>query len=267
MITFPPKHLLLIGGVQSAGDIPVKLLLGTPLPVFVLFCGLAVTQTLGLPPSAAQAQEPNQKWGPITKGVRAGLSTDKIAYPVGEDIPLHITLENVSANAPIYDEPFRPRPAFGDFSSISIKITVQDEDGPLTPRWDSPSLSTTGGPSLCPAPYLSGKPAIIERNLRLFGLQPRIPGTYKITVNWSPYTTDIKNCDSVSSSGPAAQQEKPYVSVMSNPIFLEIVGPPSSDRNLLSSQYTACKRHFLLTDTSFGEKTALLDKKTHLEWI
>jgi len=220
-----------------------------------------------LPASSVRAAEIKRNWGQIEKGIRVDFTVDKLTYSVGEDVPLHIAVENVSGNSRIYGEPFRPRPAFGDDGSSGIKVTVQDDDGPLTPR-DSWGIGTSGGPSICPAPYPPGKPVQMEKTLHQVGLLPSTPGTYKITVTWSPYTTDLVTCEGAPRFDPTVPPEKPYVSVRSNPVFVQITGrSSSSEKEPSGSEYTAWKKHFLLTDTSFGEKTALLDTATHLEWL
>lgn len=169
----------------------------------------------------ADPSEIKRDWGPMKDGVRADLAVDKLAYAVGQDVPLHIALENVSATRKVYGEPFRPRPAFGDYSFFSVKVTVQGADGALTPQLDN-FPATISGPLLCPPSYLQGKPVYMEKSLRQLGLLPDKPGTYKIVVTWSPYTTDIQTCNAVPRFDPAAPPEKPFVSVMSTPVFLQV---------------------------------------------
>jgi len=244
-----------------------KHLLSGFVTLFVLVCGFAEAQTPEAHPSQVPVQRPAQNWGPTVKGVRAGLSIDKTTYLVGEDIALHIVFENVSAADPIYGEPFRPRTASDNFFS-SAKITVQDEDGPLVPTRgiQVEDLPMGGGPLSCPAPYLPAEPVRTEKSLHWVRLLPREPGTYKITVTWSPYTKDVPSCVPylITTIGPPPKKPAPYVSVTSNPVFIKIEGEPSSPNEL---DYTGWKGDFSLTDTSFGEKTALLDRATNLEWL
>jgi len=246
----------------------VKNLLGGLVILFTLVCGFAAAQAPQSQLSQAQVQEPAQNWGPIVKGVRAGLSIDKTTYRVGEDVPLHIVFENVSAADPIYGEPYRARPAFDVYFSSSGKVTVQDEDGPLIPTRPVTvaDLPTGGGPLRCPEPYSQGTPVRFEKSLNRVRLLPREPGTYKITVTWSPYTEDISTCQDylTAAAGPAPKLPSPFVFATSNPVFIRIEGDPFSANEL---DYTGWKGDFSLTDTSFGEKTALLDKATSLEWL
>jgi hypothetical protein len=229
--------------------------------LLVLLCGFADAR------HPSESGDAKQDWGPIEKGVRAGLTVDKLIYPVGEDVPLHIMVENVLATHPLYGGPFRPRTAFGYDDSDGIQVTVQNEDGSLNPR-NALRIAEGGGPLVCPAPYLLGRPVRIEKTLRKAGLLPSTPGTYKVTVTWSPFTTDITDCMAAPHFNPAAPPEMPYVSVTSNPVVLQITGEPSSSEKWpVLPEYTAWKKHFSLIDSSFGEKTALLDKRTHLEWL
>jgi hypothetical protein len=230
-----------------------------PLPESELLILPVSSETLDVTGTA----EIKRTWGPVQAGVRADLTVDRLNYPIGEDVVLHIAVENVSGTQPVYGEPFRPRPAFSGYRSSTVKVVVQDEDGPLTARLASSSAEAFGGPSVCPPPYPLGTPIQVEQSLRQLGLLPSKTGTYKITVTWSPYTSDILSCDAVPRSDPRAPPEKPFISVPSNAIFLQISGGPSP----FEAEYTEWKKHFSLTDTSFGEKTALLDKATHLEWL
>jgi len=205
-------------------------------------------------------------WGRIKKGVRADLTVDKLTYAVGEDVPLHIALENVSAAQPVFGEPYRLRPAFGGFSFLGVNVVVQDEDGPLTPRSRSLELNTasrSSGPPLCPPPYPPGVPVRMEKSLDQLGLLPTKPGVYRIVVTWSPYTRTAMPCQAVPDFDPKGPSAKPFVSVTSNPVVLTVTGGAPS----VEAEYMGWKNHFSLADTSFGEKTALLDRATHLKWL
>jgi hypothetical protein len=215
----------------------------------------------------ADASSIQRVWGKTEEGVRADLTLDTTEYSLGKDVPLHIAIENVSAAVRVYGEPFRPRPAFGNYLGNSLEVTVQDEDGPLVPQFNGLFPSTTGGPSLCPGSVGQGKPVSLEMSLGRLGLLPRKPGTYKIVVRWSPYTTQYSSCEEVPRWRPDAPQEKPFVTVTSTPVTIHIAGEARAKDVPEFPDYTAWKRRFELADTSFGEKTALLDKATRLEWL
>jgi hypothetical protein len=206
-------------------------------------------------------------WGDEQSGVRVGVSADKLTYELGEDILIHVFLENVSDSQPVYGEPFRPRPAY-DAEMGSVQIAVLDEDGPLPVRLDVNSVligRVGGGPSLCPAPFVRGVPVTLDRNLRRIGLLPPNPGAYKIVAVWKPYTTRFVSCDAVPGELPS-DLEQPFVTAKSGPVDINIAGVPNSNTSRVP-EYTEWRRSFELVDSSFGEKTALLDRATHLEWL
>jgi len=204
-------------------------------------------------------------WGDEQNGVRIGISSDKPNYQLGEDILIHVLLENVTASRPVFGEPFRPRPAY-DSELGGVQIAVLDEDGPLPVRLDDSIIigRLGGGPSICPAPFLPGVPVTLDRNLRRIGLLPPNPGTYKIVAIWKPYTTRYSTCDAVPRELPS-DLEQPFVTATSGPVYVDIAGVNSSNSRV--PEYTEWKRSFALVDTSFGEKTALLDLATHIEWL
>jgi hypothetical protein len=101
--------------------------------ILLFFCRRAGSQPLGLSRSSADGEESKRDRGPTTNGVRANPAVDKIIYAIGEDVLLHIAIENLSETQSIYDEPFRGHNRYYAGRTASIKITVQDEDGPLNP--------------------------------------------------------------------------------------------------------------------------------------
>ena len=141
-------------------------------------------------------------------GVRVGLSVDKLTYALGEDIALHVAVENGSASVPIFGEPFLRRPIFGNDNLIGLRVDVLDEDGPLRVQPPSPdTIRTGGGPSLCPTLFMKlAKPVAVEKSLRTLGLLPTRPGEYKIIVR---ARTPRKNasCDAFSASAPSQELE------------------------------------------------------------
>lgn len=219
--------------------------------------------------------EKKWNWGGELAGVRVGLSVDKLTYALGEDIALHVAVENGSASVPIFGEPFLRRPIFGNDNLIGLRVDVLDEDGPLRVQPPSPdTIRTGGGPSLCPTPFEVGKPVAVEKSLRTLGLLPTRPGEYKIIVRWSPYTAKNASCDAFSASAPSQKSgnlkpEQPYVTVTSTPLYIRVKADcdcADKDRGSIP-EYAGWQRDFALVDSSFGEKTALLDKTTGLEWL
>jgi hypothetical protein len=95
-------------------------------------------------------------------------------------------------------------------------------------------------------------------------LLPKRPGTYTLVVTWSPYKTKYASCNDVPRYDPAVPSEQPFVTVSSLPLTIHVVGTAPNDG---ITEYTGWKSKFSLSTTSFGEKTALLDQATHLEWL
>jgi hypothetical protein len=150
---------------------------------------------------------------------------------------------------------------------------ISGEDGPLpgTERnWNLRyfSLGGSSGPSVCPPPLTPGKVLPLERSLKHVGLLPDLPGTYKIIVSWSPYTTRYSSCEAVPAWNAPDPKEEPFTTVFSPSLEIEIAGPAANSENAPQiPEYTAWKPSFTLTKTSFGDQTALLDNATHLAWL
>jgi hypothetical protein len=246
--------------------------------LLVTLCSVSLSCAGALGQQTDQARfelEKKWNWGHELAGVRVGLSVDKLTYALGEDVPLHVAVENASASVPIFGEPFLPRPIYGNDNLISLRMDVLDEDGPLRVQPPSPdTIRTGGGPSLCPVPFEVGKAVAVERSLRKLGLLPTRPGEYEIIIRWRPYTTKYGSCDATLTNDPSQKSgnqkpEEPYVTVSSMPLYIRVKSDcacPDTDRGNIA-EYTGWKRDFALVDTSFGEKTALLDKATGLEWL
>jgi len=64
----------------------------------------------------------------------------------------------------------------------------------------------------------------VERSLKRLGFLPSRPGTYKLVVSWSPYTTQYSSCDEVPHLEAAGSRDEPFVTVTSAPIEIRIAG-------------------------------------------
>jgi hypothetical protein len=261
-----------------------------------------VFQALALQPGAATFEESNRLtipirdealiarvWGPIQQGVHVNLTLDKLTYSLGEDIALRIGAEVVSEDQAVYGSQYGRGGAF--FMSIApgFHLIISDSDGPL-PGSDARSnlyslVGGSSGPSVCTPPLPVGKVLALDRSAKAYGLLPKRPGTYTLVVTWSPYKTKYASCNDVPRYDPAVPSEQPFVTVSSLPLTIRVVGeephvvgaaplvvgPPPSVVGTAPSdgipEYTGWKSKFSLSTTSFGEKTALLDKATHLEWL
>lgn len=115
------------------------------------------------------------------KGVGADISLDKDTYRLGEDVPLHLAIEDFEADVTLYTwDPL------GDPCMV-VGIEVQDAAGhplPVNERFPNSSICT--GHGLGPRPFPKGKVVPLERRLRAEGWLPNHPGTYAIVLTWSP---------------------------------------------------------------------------------
>ena len=118
-------------------------------------------------------------WGPRLAGVAVALDLDKPTYTQGEDIPLHIALENFAATTPVHS--WSPLWDPG----IATNLTVLDAQGKALPQGEGCFHLYTGhgfGPNM---PVLLGTPIYIEDACASAFLQPPLPpGLYTFVVTW-----------------------------------------------------------------------------------
>ena len=131
-----------------------------------------------------------RKWGSQVKGVAVNVTLDKYRYKLGQDIPLHIALENFSAPVPVLGWSTIWEPC----SVVSAQVTVERQ--PRLKRKDFfPGLiCTVGGPSGY-FPYNRGIVVPLELPLGAFGQLPDRPGIYTVTVTWRPFTCEKAGCE------------------------------------------------------------------------
>jgi hypothetical protein len=78
----------------------------------------------------------------------------------------------------------------------------------------------------CPVPLEVGR--VYELGLpadRKHNLLPTLPGTYRLTVTWSPYPASDPPCNSLRAPSDS-QQLRSFVTVSSVPITIHITGNP-----------------------------------------
>jgi hypothetical protein len=193
---------------------------------------LLVVSSIVLSASAQNQAPTSNTWGPAKEGVRVSLSLVKFIYAVGEDIPLHIAAQVVSANHPVYGEPDRPSGAFflpWDFSR-AFHLTITNENGLIVGN-NSPSnlifiLDGSSGPDMCPVPLEVGRVYTLEQSAsRKQKLLPTQPGTYRLTVTWSPYPASDPPCEK-SRATSDLEKFRPFVTVSSIPISIQVTGNP-----------------------------------------
>jgi hypothetical protein len=241
-------QLFQVDGVTSTGEI--RFLRSRPLTIQI-----------------ADAAAISRTWGVTQQGVRVDLTLDRTQFQLGEDIAAHIAVQVVDAKEPVYGEPFLRGGAFFHSVAGSFHLFISDVDGPLENSERRANLyafpSGSSGPSVCPGPLEAGKVVSLDRSLRQFGLLPRRPGTYRLSVAWSPYHSRFTECPN-QRPDPA---EQPFVTVTSNTVTITVVGDPPPTELPPFPEYAAWRARFSLVDTSFGELTALLDSATGLEWL
>jgi hypothetical protein len=152
-----------------------------------------------------------RKWQGKVKGVGVDVTLDKDAYQLGEDVPLHIAVENFDAPVPIY----AIDPVWDPYQAIGIE--VRDATGRLLLENEkSPSGVVWMGHGRGPVPYPAGKVVSIERSLAGQGWLPTRPGTYTVVVTWCPIDgTDYKPGPGIS----LASTGKPYATVQATAAF------------------------------------------------
>jgi hypothetical protein len=165
-----------------------------------------------------------RRWGETENGVRADLTLDTLNYTVGEDVPLHLAFENVSADRDVYARAFEE---WGDCfdraapGAIDFHLSVENADGSL-PVFFDPLL---GGGSCrtgsMPSPVAKGNLLLVESSLAHLSGLPRTPGVYKVTASWKVYTKPPSN-DAVAPVPPAPVPQVPFVIVTSAPLMIRI---------------------------------------------
>lgn len=116
-----------------------------------------------------------------TKGIGADITLDKDTYRVGEDVPLHLAIQDFDADVPLYtwDPIWDP--------CMVVGIEVQDAAGHTLPAHERfPNSSICMGHGFGPKPFPKEKIVPMERTLRAEGWLPNRPGTFTVVLTWSP---------------------------------------------------------------------------------
>lgn len=118
-------------------------------------------------------------WSGKANGIGVDVTLDKSTYELGENIWLHIAVENFDAPVSIY----ATSPMWDPFKSIGIEVRgargrllPESERYPFSPIW----IGEGHGPVLFPP----GKLVPIERSLAIQGWLPNQPGVYTVVVTW-----------------------------------------------------------------------------------
>ena len=163
-----------------------------------------------------------RKWGQRVKGVAADITLDKDTFRLGEDVPLHLAIEDFGAEVPVYswDPLWDP--------CMTVGIEVRDSGGhqlPVSERF--PPWSICMGHGFGPRLIAKGKLIPIERTLGRQGWLPNRSGTYTIVITWAP-CAGPKNV--VSSAPEQSTDLKPYAVVQAT-TTIHIVNGDDSHMN------------------------------------
>lgn len=152
-------------------------------------------------------------WGPPVKGLAANIALDKTNYSLGEDVPLHLALKNISV----------PDRSFHVQLCTDAVITVRDQSGhKIEPTGDQEFCSQNGTYN----PYFPPGDLIpTEHSLKLMGLLPSKPGTYTIESTWTMYPKPPGAKGMYSRNKDVGDS---YAVVSSAPVTFLITGPPQN---------------------------------------
>jgi hypothetical protein len=205
-----------------------------------------------------------RQWGPKIKGVAVDVTLDKDTYTLGEDIPLHIAMENFDADVPILGEStiWHPCDAAG--------VDVRD-------KCSHPIKKSQGIEFICMGSGPMGlwrypKKAVVpfESTLRPIGLLPEQPGNYTVSATWSPFAGNDDTCN-LCPVPSGLDYQSPYAEVHDTAAFRII------DKNHPQEGFSKVPVEIACADagdpgfkhvaTSFGPYTALKDYATGLKWL
>jgi len=121
-----------------------------------------------------------RKWGPRVKGIATDITLDKDTFLLGEDVHLHLAVENFDAEVPVYGED----PLWDPCAAIGIE--VQGSEGrQLGVNERFPQWSICTGHGVGPRTFAKGQIVPLERTLGTEGWLPNRPGIYTIVVTWA----------------------------------------------------------------------------------
>lgn len=162
-----------------------------------------------------------RKWNGKAKGVGVDVTQDKETYELGEDVPLHIAIENFDALVPIY----AISPVWDP--STAVRIEVRGDDGhALAENERFPSEDMWTGHGRGPFIFERGKIITIERTLATQGWLPKQPGVYSVVVRW--ITLDGTNHDP---NNELSGNFKSYATVEATATFRVVSSEPTLDRH------------------------------------
>jgi hypothetical protein len=142
-----------------------------------------------------------RKWGSKVKGLAVDVALDKATFRVGEDVPLHIAIENFDAKVPVF--------GVSPTEHNVVEIEVHNAGGqsvPISERFLYSFNYVGQGSSMR---YPKGKMVPLERTLWGDGWLPNQPGTYTVVVTWTTWD-DSRNESASSGSTRLGLAPAPY---------------------------------------------------------
>ena len=149
-----------------------------------------------------------RSWGPRNKGVSADVTLDYDTYALGQDVSLHVALENFESEVKVY--------GLADVCANVVRVEVRRAGGLPFGRLGPNVARACGGrmPSGL-VEYPRGKVVTRELTLRNLRLLPDRPGDYTVAAFWPVY--DCQSC---------AADAKPYAVATSGPRPFRIIARP-----------------------------------------
>jgi hypothetical protein len=165
----------------------------------------------------ADAATIEQNWGQKDHGVAVDLSLDRDTFALGEDVALHIALENFDADIPVYGF----SPLWNPFAAV--KIEVRESNGQPVKQTCN-RVWTSGGPA---AMWRYPKEMIVpvERSLAGDGFLPDHPGNFTVSVAWKVFRGEDDTCAACQVSD-SFDFTKPYVIARSRLKSFKITNGP-----------------------------------------
>ncbi|HWF12268.1 MAG TPA: hypothetical protein VG272_00920 [Candidatus Acidoferrales bacterium] len=177
--------------------------------------GEVLSNTLSI--KVADASTIARKWGPQVKNLAVDVTLDKNTYAVGEDVALHIAMENFGADRHIYGPSLIWHPCQIVTIQLFDSTSGENRKAAFECRDSGPSSSYF-------FEYVTGKVIPLEFTLREVGLLPDKPGTYSVVVTWAPFGSKVV-CLGAIPIEPVCQFHAPYATVHSASGSFRILEP------------------------------------------
>jgi len=198
-----------------------------------------------------------RKWGPRVKGIAADITLDKDTYRAGEDVSLHLAIENFDAAVTIYSSDPLWDPC------LVVQIEVRDVGGRVVgsdERFPASSMCTGHGRG--PRLYEKGKIVTMEKTLGGEGWLPNRPGTYTIVVTWPACTAADGKIVTKSRGQGFSHDVKPYA-VASAQAMIKLVPDEPGHRN--DKSQTQVMKTFFWAGISIRERDVFRGCKSAIQ--